>query len=107
MIDLDGTFKYSNTINIPISEAITNGFIGVYPNPTGGELNVDIQSVGLYDTYVSVYDVLGKTIFEKPVTIVRGMNKLQFNFNQFAKGTYILRFADAQGTLHSTKFVKD
>jgi hypothetical protein len=107
MIDLDGTFKYSNTINIPISEAITNGFAGVYPNPTGGELNVDIQSVGLYDTKVSVYDVLGKTIFEKPVTIVRGMNKLQFNFNQFAKGTYILRFADAQGTLHSTKFVKD
>ena len=48
-----------------------------------------------------------KTIFEKPVTIVRGMNKLQFNFNQLAKGTYILRFADAQGTLHSTKFVKD
>jgi hypothetical protein len=107
MIDIDGTFKYSNTINIPISEAITNGFVGVYPNPTGGELNVDIQSVGLYDTYVSVYDVLGKTIFEKPVTIVRGMNKLQFNFNQLAKGTYILRFADAQGTLHSTKFVKD
>jgi hypothetical protein len=107
MIDIDGTFKYSNTINIPISEAITNGFAGVYPNPTGGELNVDIQSVGLYDTYVSVYDVLGKTIFEKPVTIVRGMNKLQFNFNQLAKGTYILRFADAQGTLHSTKFVKD
>jgi hypothetical protein len=107
MIDIDGTFKYSNTINIPISEAITNGFAGVYPNPTGGELNVDIQSVGLYDTYVSVYDVLGKTIFEKPVTIVRGMNKLQFNFNQLAKGTYILRFADAQGKLHTAKFVKD
>mgnify|MGYP000900627634 CR=1 FL=1 len=107
MIDIDGTFKYSNTINIPISEAITNGFAGVYPNPTGGNLNVEIQSIALYDTKLTVHDVLGKKVFEKPITLSKGLNTMQFDFSQLAQGTYIIQFADADGKLHTTKFVKD
>lgn len=33
MMDLDGSFKYSNVINIPVSEVPNNGFISIFPNP--------------------------------------------------------------------------
>jgi hypothetical protein len=107
VIDNDGTFSYSNTINVPLAEAVSNNFVNVYPNPTGGQLNVEIQSTGLYDTKVSVFDVIGKKVFEKQTAVVKGLNTLQFDFSQFTKGTYVIQFADKDGKLHTTKFVKD
>ncbi|HNE51145.1 MAG TPA: T9SS type A sorting domain-containing protein, partial [Chitinophagales bacterium] len=107
MVDKDGTFKYSNVIDIPISEAVVNNFTRIYPNPTGGNLNVEIQSIALYDTKLTVHDVLGKKVFEKPITLSKGLNTMQFDFSQLAQGTYIIQFADADGKLHTTKFVKD
>lgn len=107
IIDLDGTFSFSNTINIPIGEAVLNNFTRVYPNPTGGKLNVEIQSTANYDTKVMAFDVLGKKIFEKSSALNKGLNTLQLDFSSLAKGTYILQFADADGKIHTTKFVKD
>ncbi len=107
VIDNDGIFSLSNVINIPISEAVVNNFSRVYPNPTGGQLNVEIQSTGAYDAKVLVYDVIGKKVYEKPSALVKGLNTLQFDFSQLAKGTYVLQFSDKDGKLHSTKFVKE
>ena len=107
IIDNDGTFSYSNIINIPINEAVINGIVNVYPNPTNGNLNVEIQSTSSYDTKILVYDVIGKKVFDKENSLVKGLNILQFNFSQLAKGAYILQFADTGGKLYTTKFVKD
>lgn len=107
VIDIDSKFNYSNVVNIPISEAVTNNFTRVYPNPTSGKLNVDIQSTSIYDTKVIVYDVVGNNIFEQNTYLVKGLNTLQFDFPTLAKGTYILSFTDSIGKSHITKFVKD
>ncbi len=107
IIDNDGKFTYSNVINIPISSAVINDFVRVYPNPTGGMLNVEIQAVDTYDSKVFVYDVLGKKAFEKVETMSKGMNLLQFDFSTLAKGPYIIQFMDNNGKLHTTKFVKE
>ncbi|MFN8259593.1 MAG: GEVED domain-containing protein [Chitinophagales bacterium] len=107
IIDNDGTFSYSNVINVPIGDAVKNGFNRVYPNPTGGMLNVEIQSTSAYNTKISVYDVLGAVVFEQNKSMLRGVNLLQFDFSSFAKGSYIINFADNNGKTHITKFVKD
>lgn len=107
IVDNDGSFSLTNMINIPISDAVANNFSHIYPNPTSGKLNVEIQSTSLYDTRVIVYDVLGKNVFEKPASLVKGLNTLQFDFGQLSKGTYIIQFADGEGKIHTSKFVKD
>jgi hypothetical protein len=107
VVDLDGTFSYSNVINIPVGEAVVNNFTRVYPNPTGGLLNVEIQSTETYDTKVTVYDVVGKKVLDRVSNLNKGLNTLQFDFSQLANGSYILQFADRDGRVHSTKFVKD
>jgi hypothetical protein len=107
MVDKDGTFKYSNVIDIPISEAVANNFTRVYPNPTSGNLNVEIQSISMYDSKITVHNILGEVMFEYPITLTKGLNTMQFDFSLLAQGTYIIQFADADGKLHTTKFVKD
>ena len=107
IVDKDGSFKYSNVIDIPISEAVVNNFSRLYPNPTSGNLNVEIQSISLYDTKLSVYNSIGEAVFEKPVTLVKGLNTIHLDFSRVAQGVYIMQFADADGKLHTTKFVKD
>ncbi|MCC6582176.1 MAG: T9SS type A sorting domain-containing protein, partial [Chitinophagales bacterium] len=107
IIDIDGKFSYSNIINVPLSEVLTNNFVSVYPNPTGGELNVGIQSTAAYDTKVLVYDIIGTKMFEQSKGLIKGLNTVQFDFSSFAKGAYILHFTDNNGKTHTTKFVKE
>lgn len=107
IIDFDGTFNFSNIINIQLNDVVQNNFTGIYPNPTGGQLNVDIQSTALTNTVVRAFDVLGKVIFSQDATLVKGMNTLRLDFSHLASGTYILQFVDVEGKSHTAKFVKD
>ncbi len=105
-VDIDGKFSYSDVINIPVNEAYTNSFTRVYPNPTKGNLNVEIQSSTTSNTKIVVFDVVGKKIFEKETSLVKGINTLTFDVADYADGAYILQFTDSTGKTHTTKFVK-
>jgi hypothetical protein len=107
VVDLDNTFSYSNTINIPVGEAVVNNFTRVYPNPTSGLLNVEIQSTDIYDTKIVAYDAIGKKVLDQSSSLNKGLNTLQLDFSKFANGSYILQFSDITGKVHTTKFVKD
>jgi hypothetical protein len=107
VVDLDNTFSYSNTINIPVGEAVVNNFTRVYPNPTSGLLNVEIQSTDIYDTKIVAYDVIGKKVLDQSSSLNKGLNTLQLDFSKLANGSYILQFSDITGKVHTTKFVKD
>ncbi|MFM2282840.1 MAG: Secretion system C-terminal sorting domain, partial [Bacteroidota bacterium] len=84
-----------------------NNFTGIYPNPTNGQLNVDIQSTALTNTVVRTFDMLGKVVYSENTTLVKGMNTLRLDFSHLAKGTYVLQFVDVEGKSHTAKFVKD
>ncbi|MEZ5025049.1 MAG: T9SS type A sorting domain-containing protein [Chitinophagales bacterium] len=107
IFDIDGSFKYSNVINVPVSEVVANTFGNIYPNPTGGTLNVEIQATHAFDTKLLAYDVLGKQIFEQDAALVKGVNTLKLDFTSLAKGTYLLQFVDDAGNKHISKFVKN
>ena len=107
IIDLDGTFTYSNIVNIPIGEVLSNSFARVYPNPTAGKLNVEIQSTANFDTKLAVYDIVGTKIYEKSVGLVKGLNTVDCNFSTMAQGAYVLHFTDNNGKIHTTKFIKE
>lgn len=107
IVDNDGTFTYSNTINIQISEAMVNGFVKIYPNPTSDVLKVQLQSTSSYTTVLDVKNILGQVISSTEVSVQKGVVEIPINVANFANGTYIVSFADASGTLHQKKFVKE
>lgn len=107
IIDTDGTISYSKIIDINLTDVVINGFVNIYPNPTTGGLNVDIQSTVNYNTTITVYDVLGSIQQENAAALKRGLNALQFDFSALAKGTYLLKYMDNNGKMHTEEFVKN
>ncbi|MDB5229164.1 MAG: hypothetical protein JWN78_3357, partial [Bacteroidota bacterium] len=107
IIDADGKFTYSNIINIPLGNVVVNNIRNIYPNPTSGQLTVEIQSTASYDCKVMVYDIVGKKVFEKTSALDKGLNTIDLNFSAFAKGAYILHLIDPDGKIHTAKFIKD
>ena len=107
IVDIDNQFTYSNTIDIYVSETYSNMFTRVYPNPTGGKLNVEIQSTAMFNTTIELYDVVGSKISDKLTPLNKGINTVLFDFSLLPHGAYILQFTDIAGVTHKTKFIKD
>ena len=74
---------------------VTNTFlevasIQVWPNPTAGEIHMDIELTnrGLYA--ISLTDVSGKKITSTPKALFSGSNHLSFDLWKYPSGMYIL-----------------
>lgn len=92
MIDLDGTFAFSNIRVIEIEKAT----ISVYPNPVTDQLtiNADLASISRVQVYtsngVSVYDS-GSKVTDK------------IDVRNFSNGIYLVRFFHLNGTSDTQK----
>lgn len=63
MTDLDGSFSYSNIVNIHRSNDVN---FSVFPNPTTGEFTVFIESNSMTDDLtLEVFDNFGKRVFSE------------------------------------------
>ena len=106
IVDNDNTYTFSNTINIPISEAMVNGFVNVFPNPTNGLVNVQLQSTKNSITTIEVINVLGQVAQSREVTLSIGVTPVTLDISHLPGGTYFVSFVDALGTKHQEKLIK-
>lgn len=82
-------------------EALTDGSVSVYPNPTNGEVNFLITSPSVAS--IAIVDLVGKVIETKSVN----GELTQFNLSNHATGTYFYRLIDENGsTLVTEKLVR-
>jgi hypothetical protein len=106
IIDNDGTFTYSQTINIPISEALVNGFVKIFPNPTSGTVNLQLQSTKSSITTIEIANVLGQVVSTREATLSIGVIPVTLDISYLPNGTYFVSFMDALGTKHQEKIIK-
>lgn len=111
MIDQDGTFKYSEIINIRVNgdnTPVKDGIVKIFPNPTNGLLNIQYQASKATTLDLNVYDVTGRNMMNESRNVQRGMNMMEIDALQFAKGMYILNLLDKeQQENHQAKFIKE
>ncbi len=105
--DLDGTYSYSQVINIKVNEVHSNVLAAIYPNPTSHIINIDIQSTENIDVNLTIYDILGQEMISQNATLTKGISKHSIDCSNLARGTYIIMYKDADGKLQQGKFVKD
>lgn len=73
-------------IEVPFVEIIRSN---LYPNPTAGKMNLDIELNQETEIMVSIYSVNGKFIQSKKITLKD--TEMEFDVSQLAKGVYILK----------------
>jgi uncharacterized protein (TIGR02145 family) len=92
MIDLDGSFKYSNIINIEIAPPAKFELSNAYPNPWNPATTIRYQVPTNILATIKVFDALGKEI----ATLVNeikpaGNYEITFNAKGLSSGTYYCR----------------
>ena len=93
MISKDGSFYYSNVIEIATKK---KAIISVYPNPAKEIINVNVNKIPK-NTRLVLVDNCGKQLMN--VTINEGLNT--FSIKEYAVGVYHLQLIDKQNVLES------
>lgn len=88
--------------NTLLLSSITNG--DVFPNPTSGLLNLNIQSAIQSNGTISIYDATGKVKIKTAAQFEIGFNDFQFDLTDFPIGTYFIRIPELS---YATRFLKN
>ncbi len=97
--------KIENAKSSTLAEAISNGysmatgadnvsikpnFASVYPNPTKGSLNLQINSTSNANANIAILDITGKVITQSTQLIKNGTNLIPMQMHGAAKGNYLV-----------------
>ena len=105
LIDLDGSFKYSDVVNVKRSKAkyLVNG---VYPSPTQSTFTIDMIAENDGKATVSVINLVGRTVLSSNMSFNYGANKLEVDISNLPAGTYLINFLDNQGNKFIERITK-
>lgn len=80
--------------------------VSIFPNPTNGQLSVQLNTISQKSIQISVIDLLGKTIFDNSYTFEQGLAKETINLNHLNDGLYLIRL-QSEGKLYTEKLIID
>jgi len=91
-IDTDGTFEYSEEIEIEVESTIENKLVGNYPNPFNPTTKIRFDLAREGDVAIVVYNVIGEVV-EKLVDhkMVAGRHQVEFDASHLSSGIYFYR----------------
>lgn len=88
MQDLDGTYAYSRTVVVRVSDA---GVAYVYPNPASDLLKISVPGQNAPKATLKLINASGQTVFEKPVDVVKGEIQLDLKQQRVPDGIYTIQ----------------
>lgn len=86
--------------------SVANAVI-VYPNPTRGDLFVDVSSATVTRATFKVMDMTGKVVKTIQSDLVEGLNKITVNVAELANGMYMLKVVDGKALNFASTFNKN
>ncbi len=90
--------QYNGCMTTTVPETAQTRRTRVYPNPTPGRFTVEFQDPLMKDSYYSVYDAMGKLLFQRAAA--HGKKTEEVDLTGYSKGTYVIRFTDKEGTCY-------
>ncbi len=104
MVDLDGTFEYSNVVYLKEDCKGGSGIV-LYPNPIAadaGLLNVKFHTAEAGDVMLTVTDVLGQAVKRLNLSAEEAWNTLRMDISDLPAGTY---FFSKEGDKGAVRFI--
>ncbi|KAB2913518.1 MAG: T9SS type A sorting domain-containing protein [Bacteroidetes bacterium] len=93
---VDSVTKQITTTNVSVGEIAGLNGLDVYPNPTTGVLQLNINWQGNSVLTVKVTDITGKTVYTEAIED-KGAIKQTINLQHLPNGTYLLHLQSADG----------
>ena len=87
IVDKQGSFVYSNVVEITLNSGIT---FSVYPNPVRSMMSLKVINDKVETVSVKVIDLLGKVLNQQQAQLIAGDNNLTINVSSLASGSYIV-----------------
>jgi Zn-dependent metalloprotease len=70
---------------------------GIYPNPSNGEFNLQVDAYENDHLNIQINDLLGRNILSQAWSVGNGINKTQINLSKQAPGVYFLQLISVKG----------
>jgi Secretion system C-terminal sorting domain len=98
LIDINGSFNYSNIISVTNS-CISKELISIYPNPLLDNciLNINFNTAYKGKGEIVCINTAGQIISSRAIDIIEGNNSIIVDFSKFTKGTYFINLVKANG----------
>lgn len=94
----DGSYSYSNILNIEPKPTANNILKSLYPLPAKDRLNIQIQSSKIEKAEISITDISGKKLITNSVLLAAGVNNSFINVQPLSKGVYFLKVITSETT---------
>ncbi len=78
----------------------------IYPNPSNGHVNIELNSLKQKLIQISVIDLLGKSVLEDSFTFDQGPNKQTILLDNLNNGLYLIKL-QSEGKMYTEKLVID
>ena len=78
----------------------------IAPNPTEGDVVVEVESLKAQEVQFEFSNTMGQTIQSEKRQVEKGTNRLQFDVYQFTQGVYFIQTSVGKGRNAPTKFIK-
>jgi len=79
---------FNSTIN---SNEIKATALNIYPNPTTGNINLNLSLENDSEAQVLIVNRLGQTVYNNQVQLVKGDNQFNLNLDNLSNGSYYLK----------------
>jgi hypothetical protein len=107
--DIPTIGEYMRLMNVVAGTEETSASIQVkaFPNPSAGEVNVQLTLTQHTDLFISVYDVAGKQVLShKQNTMPAGMHTVKLNIGDLPPGYYLLQCVSGNTSIQTIPLVK-
>lgn len=102
-VDDEGNLVTSPANIIRTNEVNSQSDIKIFPNPTSGELKIEIIDPTIQKLNVEIYDMSGNLIFGRSYIT----NSISVETSELKNGTYLIKLKNGNGELiKSEKFIK-
>lgn len=104
-LDVDGNATFSPVVDALLPAVDLGLQASIYPNPTSGDLTLDILLEEKTPTNIRVFDDLGRLVFEQSANFTEGQSRLTLPTARLTPGSYRL-LVQAGERLFTKSFVK-
>ncbi|MCF0051744.1 T9SS type A sorting domain-containing protein [Dyadobacter sp. LJ53] len=103
MVDNDGSYAFSRIRDIRVENNLSIAF---HPNPVADLLTIEMPNAQQLD-HIKIINKSGKVVYEANKTQFQQLRDNAISLKQLTAGIYVIQVRDQDGTLHSSKLIKN